>query len=93
MASNIDPIVLDGHDYVGWEPYMETLLKSKGLWKYMKMTIPETTDAAAKFVINGKKYEAGGVITTYISREIHFHTSRIDCSLSVKKKMKTLFDN
>jgi hypothetical protein len=47
--------------------YMETLLKSKGLWKYTKVMIPDPTDDHAKFIVDGKKDEVVGVITTYIS--------------------------
>jgi hypothetical protein len=39
-----------------------------------------------------KKDEVVGVITTYISWEIHFHTSGIDCPHEVWKKLKSLFD-
>jgi hypothetical protein len=44
MASKIDPIVLNGSNYAVWAPDMETLLKSKGLWQYTKVVIPDPTD-------------------------------------------------
>jgi hypothetical protein len=49
MASKIDPIVLNGSNYAVWAPDMETLLKSKGLWKYTKVAIPDPTDASKNF--------------------------------------------
>jgi len=55
---------------------METLLKSKGLWQYTKVTI---LDALEKISIDGKKDGVVGVITNYISWEIYFHLSGIDC--------------
>jgi hypothetical protein len=45
----------------------------------MKVVIPYPTDDQEKFVVDGKMDEAVGVITTYISWEIHFHLSGIDC--------------
>lgn len=71
---------------------METLLKSKGLWQYTKIAIPDPTNDQAKFVIDGKKDEAIRVITTYISWEIRFHTNEIDCAHAIWKKLKSLFD-
>jgi hypothetical protein len=44
MASKIDIVILNGSNYVVWEPNMETLLKSKGLWQYMKTTTPYPTN-------------------------------------------------
>jgi hypothetical protein len=70
MASKIEPIVLDGLNYVVWEIDMEMLLKSKGLSKYMKVAILDSSDVATKFAINKKKDEVAGFITTYISCEI-----------------------
>jgi hypothetical protein len=49
MASNIDPVIMNGSNYVVWAPDMETLLKSKGLWNYMKTMIPDPTDDQEKF--------------------------------------------
>jgi hypothetical protein len=49
-----------------WKPY----LKRKGLWQYTKVVIPDPTDDQEKFVVDGKKDEVVGVITTYISWEI-----------------------
>ena len=43
---------------------METLLKSKGPWKYMKVAILDLSDASTKFVVDEKKDEVVGVITT-----------------------------
>jgi hypothetical protein len=54
---------------------MESLLKIKGLWKYMKILIPDSTANQKKFVVDKKKDEDMGVITTYILQEIWFHTS------------------
>ena len=67
MSSKIDHVILDGLNYDIPTPNMETLLKSKGLYQYMKITIPYPSNHQAKFVINGKKDEAVRVITTYIS--------------------------
>jgi hypothetical protein len=44
MDSKIEPVVLDGFNYVVWETDMEMLLKSKGIWKYMKVSIPDPSD-------------------------------------------------
>lgn len=66
MDSKIEPAILNGHNYAFWAQNMETLLKSKGLWQYMKATIPDLKDDQVKFVIHGKKYEAIWVITNYI---------------------------
>jgi hypothetical protein len=79
MASNIDTIVLNGSNYAVWEVDMETLLKSKRLWQYMKTVIPDPMEEQAIFVVDGKKDEYVGVITTYISWEIHFDIIGIDC--------------
>jgi len=79
MASKIESFILNGHEYFIWAPDMETLLKSKGLWKYTNNVILVLVDAHTKFIIVGKKHEAVEIITTYISREIRFHTSTIDC--------------
>jgi hypothetical protein len=46
---------------------METLLKSKGIWKYKNTMIPYLTDDHMKFIVDGKKDEVVGVIMTYIS--------------------------
>ena len=50
------------------------------------------SDALAKFDINKKKDDVVGVITTYISRDIWFHTNVIDCPHEVRKKINPLFD-
>jgi len=43
------------------------LFKRKGLWQYTKVVIPDPTDDYAKFVVDGEKDEAVGVIMRYIS--------------------------
>ena len=78
MASKIEPTVLDGLNYVVLEIDMETLLKSKGLWKYTKVVILDPSDALAKFTINRINVEVVGVIMNYISHEIWYYTSGID---------------
>jgi hypothetical protein len=78
MDSNIDLILLNESNYTVWEPYMETLLKRKGLWKYMNIVIPNQMDDQEKYIIDGKKDEVVGVITTHILWEIHFHLSGIN---------------
>jgi hypothetical protein len=92
MASKIDPIFMNGSNYAVWAPDMESLLKSKGLWQYMKDVIPYPIDNQEKFTIDGKKYEVVGVITTYILWEIQFHFNGIDCPHQVWKKLKLLFE-
>jgi hypothetical protein len=92
MASKIDPASLNGLNYPIWAPDMETLLKRKGLWHYTKLIILDPKDDQMKFVINGKKYEDVGVTTTYISHDIHFHTSGIVSPHEVSKKLKYLID-
>ena len=62
MISKIEHIVLNGNNYAIWVPYMDTLLKNKRLWKYIKVTIANPTDVDVKFIINGKKDEVVGVI-------------------------------
>jgi hypothetical protein len=49
---------------------MDTLLKSNALWQYTKVSILDPSDAQEKFVVDEKKDEVVGVITTYISHEI-----------------------
>ena len=71
---------------------MDTCLKCKGLQKYTKTTILDLTEDHERFFIDGKKYEVVGVITTYISWEIRFHTSGIDFSHSVWNKLNSIFD-
>jgi len=58
---------LNGSNYTVWAPDMETPLKSKGLWKYMHISILDPTDDEEKFVVDGKKDEVVRVITAYIS--------------------------
>ena len=67
MDSNIEHTDLDGLKYAVWLTDMEMLRKSKGLWKYTKILILDMSDAQEKFVVDRKKGEAVGVITTYIS--------------------------
>ena len=71
---------------------METLLKRKGLWHFMKTSIVDLMDVDAKFSIDVKKDEVVGVIMTYISREIHFHTSVINYPHAVWTKLNTFFN-
>ena len=71
---------------------METLLKRKGLWKYTKVVIPYPTYASTKIFIDGKKDEAIGIITTYISWDIHFHISGIEFPHWFWNKLKSLLD-
>jgi hypothetical protein len=92
MISKIKPIVLDGLNYAILETDMETLMKSKGFLQYTKVSIIDLSNNQVKFIINGYKDEALGVITTYISREIRFHTTGIDFPHEVWKKLKSLFD-
>ena len=70
MASKIEPTILYGLNYAIWETYMEDLVKSKGLWQHTKARIPDPSDTSSKFVVEQKKDEAIGVITTFISCEI-----------------------
>ena len=58
----------------------------------MKVSIPNPSNSQEKFVIERKKDEVVGVITTYMSRAIQFHTSGIDFPHEVWKKLKSLFD-
>jgi len=92
MASKIDHVIMNGSSYEVWEPDMETILKSKGLWPYTKTVIPYPTNDQETLVINGKKDKAVGIIMTYISWKIHFHISGIDYLHQVWKNMKMLFD-
>ena len=55
MNSEIEHVVMNGHNYAIWAPDMETLLNSKGMWKYTKVVIPYSIDDQDKLVINGKK--------------------------------------
>ena len=72
---------------------MDTLLKRKGLWKFMIITVVDLADVDAKFSIDVKKDEDVGVITTYILREICFHTSGMDYSHDVWTKLNSMFNN
>ena len=71
---------------------MDILLKSKWLWQYTKVSIANPTYVNAKFILKENKDEDVGVIMNYILREIHFHTSGIDCAHIVKNKLKSLFN-
>jgi hypothetical protein len=73
MASKIYLVFLNGLNYAIWAPDMETLLKRKGLWQYTKTAIPYLKDDQTKFVVDGKKDEVVGIITTDLSWEICFH--------------------
>jgi hypothetical protein len=55
-------------------------------------SIPFPKDDQVKFVTDGKKDEAVGVITTNISQDIFFHTRGINCPREVWKKLNSLFD-
>ena len=44
MASKIEPILLDGLNYVVWETNMEMLLKGKDLLKYTNVCILDVSD-------------------------------------------------
>jgi hypothetical protein len=43
-----------------WEPDMETLLKSKGLWKYMKTVIPYPTNDQKIFLLMERRMRLWG---------------------------------
>ena len=58
----------------------------------MKVSIPDLSDDQVKFIIDRKKNEVVGVITTYISYEIQFHMSGVDFPHDVWNKLKSLFD-
>jgi hypothetical protein len=49
-------------------------------------------DDQVKFVVDGKKDEVVGVITTYILWEIRFHMNGINYPHQFWKKLKLLFD-
>ena len=48
-------------------------------------------DEHNKLIINGKKDKCIGIMTTYISREIYFHISRINYPNQLRKKLKNTF--
>jgi hypothetical protein len=52
MDLKIDLIVLNGSNYVVWEPNMETLLKRKGMWKCMKIEIRDPTNDQENFDVD-----------------------------------------
>jgi hypothetical protein len=56
---------LSGPNFLVWEPYLETLLKSKQLWQYMKIPIRDPTDDHTKFIVDGKNDEVVGVIMIF----------------------------
>jgi hypothetical protein len=87
MDSNINLIILNVSNYAIWEPNMETLLNSKGMWKYMKSMILDPINDQTNFIVDGKKDKVVGVITTYISQEIHFHINGIDYPHQVWNKL------
>jgi hypothetical protein len=60
MDLKIDPIVLNGSNYAVWEPDMETLLKSKGLWKYTKIVIPDPTDDQKSLLLMERRMRLWG---------------------------------
>ena len=83
---------LNGHNYAIWVTNMETLLKNKGLWKYMKTIIVDFMDVDAEFIIDVKNDDVVAIIIAYISRKICFQTSEIDCPDSVWNKYKSMFN-
>jgi hypothetical protein len=88
MDLKIYPVVLKISNYAVWAPNMETLLKSKGFWKYTKVVIPDLTDEHANLFLGGKKDEVVRVITTYILWEIYFNLSGINYPHQFCKKLK-----
>ena len=66
MDSKIVDVILNGHNYAIWALDTKALLKTKGPGQYTKVSILDTNDGQDNFVIDGKKDEAVGVITTYI---------------------------
>jgi hypothetical protein len=58
----------------------------------MKTTIPYPTNDQENFVVDGNKDEDVGVITTYISQDIHFHISGIEFPHQSWKILKSLFN-
>ena len=56
---------MNGSNYALWALDMETLLKSKGLWKYTNIVILDPIDDHKKFIVDGKKDEYVGLIVTY----------------------------
>lgn len=78
VSYNKEPLVLNGHNYGMLARDIETLLKSKApLWQFIKTTVINPKDEHSKFIINGNKDEAVGVMMTYISREICFIQARL----------------
>jgi hypothetical protein len=49
-------------------------------------------DDQQKFIKDRKKNEIVEIITTYISRDIHFHTSHIECMNIVSNMSKTILE-
>jgi hypothetical protein len=70
MASKIYLVSLNGSNYVVLTPYMDTLLKSKGSWKYTNTVISDPIDNQMKFVVDEKKDEDLELIMTNISLDI-----------------------
>jgi len=60
--------------------------------KSIKIVVPNLKDENKKFLLNRKKDEAISIMTTYISRELSFHSSGIDYSNEVWSKMMKLFN-
>lgn len=92
MDSKVKLVVLDGLNYIVGATNMVALLKSKGLFQYTKVYILDLSNDQEKFFIDINKYEAIGVITTYISQDIYFQMSGINYPHEVSKKLKSLFD-
>jgi hypothetical protein len=91
MALNIHHAIMNGSNYIAWEPYMETLMNIKGLWKYTKIMILDPTNDQENSIVDGKKDGTVGVIMTYISWDIHFHIIGIDHHHQIWNKLKSLF--
>jgi hypothetical protein len=67
MDLKINPVIMNGSNYTLWELDIETLLKSKGLWKYTNTVIPYPIDDQKKFVVDLWQYT-----NTVIPYPIHF---------------------
>jgi hypothetical protein len=54
--------------------------------------VPNPMDEYNKIMVKWKKDEVVGIMMTYISRVIYFHTCGIDYMNEVHKTLKNLFD-
>ena len=91
MTSKIELVVINRHIYEICVLYMETFLKIKGLWKYMKVSILDSIDDHDQFVIVKKEDKVVGFTKTYILRDINFHTGEINFPHALQGKIKLLF--